>query len=722
MLLLDRARFPRDKSCGDGLTRFTTRLLAEMDVLSHLPPSPPSRGARVFMRGRGHRDFRYPEDRAEPNHGTVVPRMVLDNVICERARAEGAELWEETRASSLLYEDGVVVGVDVERSGKKASLRAPVVIAADGAASLLARQAGLVTTPPERMGYAIRGYYEGIEGLGDLLEIYLPLLDPTDRYLLPSYGWVFRTGEETANIGIGLMHRERGANVRELMGRFLEELRKDPRFHDAKRCGAWRGAPLRFDFLPERCMAPGLLLVGDAAGMISPFTGEGIGYALESGRLAAETVADALDASNATLDLSAYPAALGREFTGYFEAGRESARRYQLLWHVLENTFHNEKPLFDACRRAALFPEGIGESYVEEVFEDVAPSLGRGAVEESADEGDLALVRGDLLAVGEILIEIVRLDWPFLTRVLTADQTVPGIPLRPALLLLLTGRLARPRRSLLVSVAAAVELGYVAALAHASVGDDEPSAAPDQPSTRSANWGHMFAIMVGDFMLSKAYAMSAEVSVGVSREISAALSRACEGYVLGLRNAFNPDLTTQEHLEILEKKTATLFDLPCRLGARLSDASDRVVSALSSYGRSLGIAYQLIDDVLMASGRASELGRALGSNPRDGIYGFPIVYALGTDRRDSIRRELAELRNGGGSAEALYAIVRESGGFDATIRHALAALARARESLRRVPEGPTRTWLDALADFVEERSESSRAGRGPSSAVGRSGR
>ena len=111
------------------------------------------------------------------------------------------------------------------------------------------------------------------------------------------------------------------------------------------------GAPLRFDFHPDRCAAPGLLLVGDATGMISPFTGEGIGYALESGRLAAETVDDALNRSkDSDLNLSAYPAALGRQFTGYFETGRQSARRYQLIWHVLESTFQNETPLFDICR------------------------------------------------------------------------------------------------------------------------------------------------------------------------------------------------------------------------------------------------------------------------------------------------------------------------------------------------------------------------------------
>lgn len=709
VLLLDRARFPRDKSCGDGLTRFTTRQLAEMGVLDDLPEDGPSRGVRVHMRGRGHRDFLYPDDPGQAGYGRVVPRMILDHAICARAHEAGAELWEETLASGLvLDDDGAVVGVRVRRNGGERELRAPVVIAADGASSRLGRQAGLVVTPPDGMGYAIRGYYEGIDGLTELLEIYMPLLDPTDRYLLPSYGWVFPTGPRSANIGIGLVRRERDANVREMMERFLGELRLDPRFRHATPLGEWRGAPLRFDFLPERCAAPGLLLVGDAAGLISPFTGEGIGYALTSGRLAAETVDAAL---NGAADLSGYPAALARRFTGYFEAGRESALRYKLIWHVLESTFQSEKPLFDMCRRAALFPEGIGESYIEEAFEDVGPALGAGEGEEDgAEEGEgrtggLATVRADLLSIGELLIGTVRHNWPFLARAVTVEETVPGIPFRPGLFLLLCGRAGTTtRRPLLVAVGAAIEMGYVAALSHASVGDDETPGPGEERRDGSANWGNMFALMVGDFLLSNAYSMSANVAAEVSREIASGITTASEGFLRGLRNAYNVDLTPGEHLEIVQAKTGTLFELPCRLGARLSDAPPRVVSALAGYGRHLGTAYQLLDDLLATVGRPTELGRALGSNPLEGIYGYPIVHALHTDAREGIKRELSMLRSGGGDPPRVHALAREAGGVDATLAEARVAITRARESLRAVPDGETKSWLLRLADFVADRA------------------
>jgi geranylgeranyl reductase family protein len=710
VLLLERHQFPRDKSCGDGLTRFTTRQLAEMGVLDHLPEAAPSCGVRVHMRGRGHRDFRYPDDPNQSGYGRVVPRLILDHAICARAESAGAELWQNTLASDLIRNEvGAVTGVRVMRNGEERTLRTAVVIVADGAASRLGRQAGLIATPPDGMGYAIRAYYEGIDGLTDLLEIYMPLLDPTDRYLLPSYGWVFPTGPGSANIGVGLVRRERDANVRELLSRFLDDLQRDSRFRNVRQIGDWRGAPLRFDFLPERCSAPGVLLVGDAAGMISPFTGEGIGYALTSGCLAAETVHTALNGSNGDdLDLSGYPAALARRFTGYFEAGRESALRYKLIWHVLESTFQNEKPLFNVCRRAALFPEGIGESYVKEAFEDVGPAL-RGDGNESGDpdespngNAELGTVRADLIAIGEQLIGTVRYNWPFLAKVVTVEETVPGIPFRPALLLLLAGRVGSPRREALVSVGAAVELGFVAALSHASVGDDEAPGLGGRDDN-SANWGNMFALMVGDFLLSNAYATSAHVAAEVSREIASAVSTASEGHVQTLRNAFNTDLTPDEQLMILQKKAGTLFELPCRLGARLSAAPPRVVAALATYGRHLGTAYQLIDDLLAVAGRASELGRAIGPNRVEGIYGFPIIHSLHTDARADLKQELALLRAGKGDPRRAQVLVIESGGVDATLARATSAIGRAKESLRAIADGNTKSWLLRLADYVAER-------------------
>lgn len=709
VVLLDRARFPRDKSCGDGLTRFTTHQLGAMGVLELLPDAPTSHGARVHMRGKGCRDFRYPDD-PDPHHqGRVVPREILDAAIVQRARDAGAEVWEEALGAELLRNgDGVVNGVRVQRDGVMEEHRAHAVIAADGASSRLARQAGLISAPGD-MGYAIRGYYTQIAHLDDVLEIYMPLLDPTDRYLLPSYGWVFPIAPGRANIGVGLVRRERDANVRDLFERFLSELRRDSRFAGMEQKGEWRGAPLRFDFRPDRCMAPGLLLVGDAAGMISPFTGEGIGYALTSGRLAAESIDEALrTARDATLDLSPYAAALAHRFTGYFEAGRESALRHKLIWHVLENTFQNERPLFNICRRAALFPEGIGESYVREAFEDVTPALaGDANTTDGVVAEELATVRADLVGVGELLIATLRENWPFLTRVLTVDATVPGMPFRPALLLLICGRLSsessRVRREILVSTAAAVEMGFVAALAHSSVGEDPVTG--EDASHSGAHWGNRFAVIVGDFLLSHAYAGSTRVAVGIARDIAAAVASASEGHLRALRHAFSADLTTKEYLDIVAQKAGTLFELPCRLGGVLAAGSPRAVSALARYGRHLGVAYQLTHDLAAVSGCSSELGRAIGSDPAAGLYDFATVYALQNGGRDELRGALSALRSGNESArERVMELVRESGGIQVAMEKAEWCVAEAKRALHEVPDGAVKEGLFGLAEFVGGRS------------------
>jgi menaquinone-9 beta-reductase len=690
VLLLERETFPRDKSCGDGLTRAAVRLLAEIGVLPDLSGAPRIRGARILMRGRGSRDFLYPEQLGDPNHGLVVPRLKLDHAICRRAVAAGAKLWEGARVTRLINEAGAVVGVEIDHFGQQKQLRAPVVVAADGATSRLARQSGLVLKSTRRLGYAIRGYYDQIEELPELLEIYTPLLDPTDRYLLPSYGWIFPTGPTSANIGVGLFERAHGANVRELFERFLETLhRDDPRFRQARLCGQWLGAPLHFDFEPSRCMAAGLLLVGDAAGMISPFTGEGIGYAIEAGKLAAETIDGQLrPGATTTPDLSEYAERLGQAYTGYFEAGRHSARRYLLIWHVLESTFHNDRPLFDICRQAALFPEGIGESYVTALLEDISPLF----------EQQGFPLRADLFAIGEVLSNKVRRDWPFLTRLSAIQPDDPGIPFRPALLLLLAAYLGNPRREELMLVGAAVELGYLAMLAQTSVVEELDGQIVD--GQRPANWGNMFALMIGDFLLSKAYEVSAQVGPQISHEIATALARACEGRVLELRNAHNLAQTEADHLMMLEHKTGTLFALPCRLGAMLSDVPISIVEALTGYGRELGIAFQLADDVRSITAQASKFGKITASDPREGMYGLAVLRALQGDTATEMRSLLSRMVEGDDVQAEVVALVRRSGATDSALELAHIHARRAQAALESLPNGPARQALNRLADYV----------------------
>jgi heptaprenyl diphosphate synthase len=252
---------------------------------------------------------------------------------------------------------------------------------------------------------------------------------------------------------------------------------------------------------------------------------------------------------------------------------------------------------------------------------------------------------------------------------------------------------------LLVQVGAAVELGYLAALAQTSV-SDEPARSDAAPADSSANWGNMFALMVSDFLLSKAYALSAQVATEVSREIATGLSRACEGYTRALRNAYNPDLSPDEHLDILAQKTATLFALPCRLGARLCGLPVAQINMLATYGEHLGLAFQISDDVLALSGENSQMGQATTSRLDDGVYSLPILIALQSRARDDMRTVLERIRRGVAEPGDAYRIVRETGSVEEALQIAQEHARMARMALEGLPACSARDGLSNLVHYA----------------------
>jgi geranylgeranyl pyrophosphate synthase len=405
------------------------------------------------------------------------------------------------------------------------------------------------------------------------------------------------------------------------------------------------------------------------------------------------------------LDLTSYAAALAARFTGYFEAGRHSAQRYRLVWHVLNSTFTSRKPLFEICRRAALFPEGVGETYTRELLDDVRPFIWRGtAAHPDRDEMEAA-IRTDLMSIGELLVDIVRRDWPFLSQLITAEQMVPGIPFRPALLLLLAGRVGAPPRGALVTVGAALELGYLATLAQASVEEDLAPPDPIESGRPTpANWGNMFALMVGDLLYGHAYAMTAETTSEVASLVARALSISCEGHVLTLRRAFDVTHTPEDYLKALAQKIAPLFELPCCIGAMLSGATRIEIESLSAFGRSLGMAYQLVDEALTVSGRPTQFGRAVQPDLQDGIYSFPILHVVHGTSSAPMTAALKGLRENSQAVEQVYALARESGGVEATLERANLEAEKARQALASMPYSRALAALLGLVDYTLSRA------------------
>ncbi|MEV0388479.1 geranylgeranyl reductase family protein [Nonomuraea sp. NPDC050643] len=684
VLLLDRATFPRDKSCGDAVTRAGVALLAEMGVLAALPSAWRVDGLRVTMRGHRPRDFPDENDR----RGLVVPRIELDQALVRAATRAGATLRQGARVRRLTHRDGRVAGVELA-DGEV--VPAAAVVAADGAASALSRQAGLTATPAGGMGHALRAYVGGVTGLDGMLEFAVPISDSSSRRWLASYGWVFPLAPGLANVGVGVVERVPGVRADRMLAEFVAGLRAgDPRFAHARVLGRARGAPLRFDFSPERCWAPGLALVGDAAGMISPFTGEGISFALESGKLAAEAIDERLAAGRPD-DLSGYARELGRRFQGYFETGRHAARRHRLVWHVLDDTFDSERPIFALTRRVALAPEGMAGFGSAGIVTDVRACL----------EPELGAV-ADLVAVGETLAATVRGEWPFLTRLHALTGTDTTTALRPALLVLLCARFGERRPPDLVSRAAAIELAGLAALAQSSIPDDRPRTEPDghprhgmsdgmsdamtggQARGRVPNWGTMFAVLSADVLLARAL----DLCVSGRGELARIVEEAAAGRMRELVAARAPTPPTPAERLALASRIgpAALFAAACELGARPSGAPPEVVRALTEYGRALGSAMQLADDLARLLGGTDRLGRDVRADLEEPLPSVPLLL-LG-DRSGAAGPDLVRRARASDVEARTTALIT-------------GLLDQARACLTGLPTGAPRRALAALLDLCD---------------------
>jgi geranylgeranyl reductase family protein len=328
VLLLEKARFPREKVCGDGLTPRAVRSLISMGI----DTSPEAgwlrnKGLRVI--GAGMRlELDWPDLDAFPGYGLVRPRADFDEVLARRAQAAGAKLLEEVNVTGPIRDDrtGHVVGVTAREDGAEKTYRARTVVAADGNSSRLAVSLGLHKRDDRPLGVAVRTYYRSPRHEDDYLESWLDLWDG-DK-LLPGYGWIFGMGDGTSNVGLGLLNTSKAfgnTDYRELLKRWLKNMPDDWGFVEENRTEPVRGAALPMGFNRTPAYHQGLLLAGDAAGMVNPFNGEGIAYAMESGEILARVIAQALarpTKSETERVLASYPDALRDAYGGYYALGR----------------------------------------------------------------------------------------------------------------------------------------------------------------------------------------------------------------------------------------------------------------------------------------------------------------------------------------------------------------------------------------------------------------
>jgi geranylgeranyl reductase family protein len=329
VLLLEKTIFPREKVCGDGLTPRAVKQLINLGIdTSESAGWLHNKGLRIV--GGGHRlEIPWPDLATFPEYGLVRPRADFDELLARTAAAAGARLHENTPVSGPIIDDrtGRVIGVVARAKGEQPrEFRAPVVIAADGSSSRLALSVGREKRDDRPIGVAVRTYYKSPRDKDEWLESWLELWDGTD--LLPGYGWIFGMGDGTCNVGLGILNTSdafQKVDYKSLLAKWLDQTPEEWGFRDVNRTQEVRGAALPMGFNRQPHYERGLLLVGDAGGMVNPFNGEGISYAMESGALAAEIVAQAHARGSAVAmehALQGYPAALKSTYGGYYTLGR----------------------------------------------------------------------------------------------------------------------------------------------------------------------------------------------------------------------------------------------------------------------------------------------------------------------------------------------------------------------------------------------------------------
>jgi menaquinone-9 beta-reductase len=340
-LLIDRQEFPRDKVCGDGLMPHATSEISLMGLGDWLDEPHHGRfsGFSIYTHTAYLRQGVPPS--LNGPYGYVVKRKETDAKLLERALAAGAQFRAGVRATDLLRSPaGDVIGIGATTGGEDLHFEAPLVVAADGVG-------GFASTGMKAHQNAVarRQYYRGVDGPSkEDLQVFITK-DMNENGA--GYGWVFYLGDGRANVGAGVSTgtlARTGRNLKDFFERFLEEPQLLRWLKDAEPEGPAKSWSLKMGMWGAKRHAQGLMMVGDAGSMVHPISGEGVGYALESGRLAAAWAHEA----HARRDFSA------TVLSGYERQLRRQRAREHLSGHALVNLVPNLgvlEPIFKACEK-----------------------------------------------------------------------------------------------------------------------------------------------------------------------------------------------------------------------------------------------------------------------------------------------------------------------------------------------------------------------------------
>ena len=326
------------------------------------------------------------------------------------------------------------------------------------------------------------------------------------------------------------------------------------------------------------------------------------------------------------------------------------------------------------------------------------------AAHKNATQNSIALsIASDMEAVNAVIRHKLHSEVSLVNQIAEYIISAGGKRIRPVLVLLVANAYSY-QGSAHHELAAVVEFIHTATLLHDDVVDESSMRRGRQ--TANALFGNAASVLVGDFLYSRSFQMMVSLNnMRVMQILSDATNVIAEGEVLQLLNMHNPDVSQDNYLQVIRSKTAKLFEAAAQLGALISGASDADIDAAGEYGRSLGTAFQLIDDVLDYAGDAAEIGKNVGDDLREGKPTLPLIYLMenGTPEQRELVRACIE-QGDEQHFDAILAAITSSGALDYTRRAAETAAQRAADAIATLPESQYKQSLLQLCVFAVDRN------------------
>jgi octaprenyl-diphosphate synthase len=313
------------------------------------------------------------------------------------------------------------------------------------------------------------------------------------------------------------------------------------------------------------------------------------------------------------------------------------------------------------------------------------------------------LIADDMTSVDSLIIESLKSDVVLINQIGAYIVHSGGKRLRPMIVLLAANASGYQGRHH-IDLAAIIEFIHTATLLHDDVVDG--SELRRNRETANAVWGNEASVLVGDFLYSRSFEMMVEVGeMKVMEILSHATNRIAEGEVLQLLNVHNPETSEADYMEVIKRKTATLFEAGARLGGFIAGTPETEQQALADYGLHLGIAFQLVDDALDYDSSNGEIGKNIGDDLAEGKPTLPLIQAM-LKSNPADRKQIEEIIENGGLDQIDFVMqaIQQTGAIDYTKEIARREAELAKAALNALPETPYRQALAALAYFSVART------------------